>query len=233
MIQHVHAEGQIALLKCLLESPERIAALSAFPTFSAAGTLAEINRDDKPVRFTNPSGNIVDSSDALFKGIVRMLADAVPMTMSVEDIIKAMPPTDEKIDDVAWRTIICMRLLEAFGTGLVRLVKDPPATDYAVIDESPKVSSVARVEAGLGKTVTIKGHNGQQLDFVHLKMIGLMDGTRTRSELGQLLADSHRRNEFKFADGTDNLPATIVNAKLAALLDHILQNVRNAGLLRA
>ncbi len=225
----VHADA--ALVRQI--TPERILALSAFPTFSAAGTLAEINRDDKLIRFTNPLGSSVDSTDAVFKGILRALADAVPMTLSVEEVIAAMPSNDEKIGDAAWRSIICMRLLEAFGTGLVRLVKDPALTDYAVIDECPKVSAVARLEAGLGKTVTIKGHNGQQWDFVHLKMIGLMDGTRTRGELSRLLADSYRRGEFKFTDNTDTMPTPIVDAKLAALADHIFQNVRDAGLLRA
>ena len=213
-------------------TPARIASLSAFPTFAAHVALAEINRDEKSVRFNNALGHTVDSADPLFKAILRTLADAAPMTLSVDEIVAAIPPTDDKMTAATWREIVCMRLLEAFGTGLVRLVKDPPQTDYAVIDERPKVSAVARVEAGFGKTVTIKGHQGQQWDFVHLKIVGLLDGTRTRGELGQLLAESHRKGEFKFADGTDNMPATIVTAKLAALLDHILQNVRNAGLLR-
>ena len=194
--------------------------------------LDEILPDDKPIRFSTVSGQSVESQDPTFKSVIRFIAEASPKTLTVEEVIAGVPRGTVQWTETQWRDSILMRLFEAFSGGIVRLVKDPPIGDYDVIEERPKASIAARAEAGFGSVVTVKGHHGSTMDFAHLKVLTLMDGTRTRGDLAQALLECHRRGEFKSADGTSGLADSLIQAKVVALVDKILTDIRSVGLLR-
>lgn len=211
----------------------RIAPLSIFATFSSVVPMNEILADDTPVRFTTIGGQAVESNDPIFKSVMRFVAEALPVTLKVEEVIAGVPRINTQMSDIEWRETILMRIFEGFSGGIVRLVIDPPLGDYSVIDERPKASLAARAEAKFGTVVTVKGHLGSTMDHIHLAVLVLLDGMRTKKDIVQVLFESHRRGEYKFNDGTSGLPDALIRSKLSELVDVVLRDVRNAGLLRA
>lgn len=214
-------------------TPARIAPLSVFPTFNSAVPMNEILPDDKMVRFSAISGQTVESNDPVFKSVVRFIAEALPMTLKVEEVIAGVPRLNTQMTDTAWRDTVLMRLFEAFSGSIVRLVIDPPLGDYGLIDERPKASLAARAEATFGNVVTVKGHQGSSMDHIHLAVLAMLDGTRTKKDIVLALLESHRRGEYKFNDGTSSLADALIQAKLSKLVDIVLRDVRDGGLLRA
>lgn len=211
---------------------ERIATLHVFPTFTSLIPLNKILADEHWVRFSTFSGQHVESKDPMFKSVVRFIAEALPRTLSVEEVIAGVPRIETPMSVADLRGAILMRIFEAFSGGIVRLAMDPPLVEYDLIDERPKASAAARAEATFGKVVTVKGHQGSTLDHMHLKILTMLDGTRTKKDLVRELFESHRSGEFKFNDGTSAMPDVIIRSKLLELIDTILRDVRSAGLLR-
>jgi methyltransferase-like protein/ubiquinone/menaquinone biosynthesis C-methylase UbiE len=225
----VHADAPIVRQVSL----DRLASLSIFPTFISSVPMHELQGDDKTVRFSTINGQTVESNDPVFKGLIRFAAEAMPVTVTVEQVIAGVPRIGTPLSEAQWREGILARIFEAFSGGIVRLVRDPPLGDHGTIDERPKASLAARAEASFGQIVTVKGHQGSTMDHFHLAVLALLDGTRTQDDLVQHFLQSHRRGEFKFNDGTSSMPEAIIASKLSELVETVLRDVRSAGLLRA
>ncbi len=212
---------------------ERLAPLYVFPTFVSSVAISEFRPDNGLLKLSTIQGQQVETTDPVLKSLLRFLAEMLPMTAKVEDVVAGVPRVDLPFSDGEWRGTLLSRIIEAFSGGLLRLVIDPPLVDYNVIDERPKVSRAARAEAQFGSVVTVKGHQGSTMDHLHLKLLTLMDGTRAKQDFVQALFESHQRGEFKFNDGASSLAPPFIRSKLSDLIDSVLRDLRNAGLLRA
>ena len=150
--------------------PAAVAGLFASTQVRPVGDPA----DGDPAEFVTEAGGTATVVDPLSRRLLVALADRAPERVPVAGLVG---------DDPAGR----LAVLTAARAGLVSLHGGPTAAVRAA-GERPAVTRLARLQADRGEPVTTLLHTTLDLsDAASGALIGRLDGTRTRADLGAAL----------------------------------------------
>jgi SAM-dependent methyltransferase len=180
--------------------PQRLAALAV------SGPLRwSADPDTGRLTFVGAGGAHLTTDHPLVIGVLQRIGDAWPAAPWIADLAA---------DDSELPTI-CEALLRCYAANLVRLHVAPPAVS-TVAPERPRVSPLARLEAGQGELLTTVRHTGLRVDDdLGRRLVALLDGTRDRAALLDELAPA----------------SALARDELVAGLEHSLERLARAGLL--
>ena len=151
-------------------------------TLAVASRAEATAGDDGRVTFTAPSGANLTTDHALVVDALRQTAAAFPDAPAVADLFAADAEPEE-------RSVVCEALLRCYGAALVELRATPLACGRSS-DPLPQTTALVRLQAREGALVTNLRHEPVELDDRARLLVSLVDGTRDRAQLLELLADA-------------------------------------------
>jgi methyltransferase-like protein/SAM-dependent methyltransferase len=169
------------------------------------------------------------------KAAFALLMEAWPRALDVNTLCelaleRSAPFLDgASVDDV--RQGMLEDLFGAMMYGLADLhTQAPPCTNH--VAEAPRAHPIAAFQAHSSSLVTDAHHHVQDLDPLSLEIVKLLDGTRTREELLEVLMQWFETGRLQLDDGTTAAQgAGEVRTLLQDRLDRALRNLTQRALL--
>ena len=164
-------------------APERIAPMRIGASVSLLRSAAEGKPLVEPGQPGAPAGDEANTLQSLFEWMVAIAPETVPVSEIAARLAgpEAAAGTPHSLEAIL--TDACVR-------GALRATLCPPAL-VAVAGDRPRASAFARWQAGRGIAVTNLQHETMQVrDAAALRLLALLDGSRTRSELATAMADA-------------------------------------------
>ncbi|MFY9974528.1 MAG: class I SAM-dependent methyltransferase [Chromatiaceae bacterium] len=176
-----------------LLSLERFADLSLYADLRPPARARP--RDSRPVSFARPSGEGVEVCHPLTKAVLAALGEAFPDALPLGAVLPQAQRSVAQLGGLATADDLDSLLAELFGLfargaiqGRLHPRRLPPG-----LPERPRVRPLVRALVAQGRLqVPTRDHGNLDLDPVAARLIPLLDGTRTRSELMAALLDPHR-----------------------------------------
>lgn len=154
----------------------------------------------------------IEANDPVTIHAFERLIDACPHGVSFANLLEGLPDSGRNAGRLA------SALLELSPSGVVQPRQTAPSL-AAGITARPRASALARLEAAQGRFITTLYHNNMKLeDELLRKLITLLDGTRTHSELASALSAAFPEYEA---------------ANIAAGLESSLMTLYRQGVLEA
>ncbi|MCB0322359.1 MAG: class I SAM-dependent methyltransferase [Bdellovibrionales bacterium] len=143
------------------------------------------------VAFCSRGGGRIVVRDPLTARTLELLAARWPTGYQGRELLEVAAGTlgSDAVVDGAARQVTLSTLLRAYLAGLVELSLDPSPTAFA-IGTTPRSTELARYLAANGKAVINLLNEPVELTPLERQLIALLDGTRSVSELLQLLQHS-------------------------------------------
>jgi len=154
------------------------------PESRASESRAPVDlRGGAPIEFRGPRGAVLRTDDPLTIGALLALGTAWPAWLRLEELLTRAQRLAGLPSDRAHPLALAELVLEAFTAGLARLhVYAPPLVVEA--GRRPVASPLARLQAEAGPTVTSLLHTNVEVESAPgSRLLGLLDGTRTRAAL--------------------------------------------------
>jgi methyltransferase-like protein len=122
-------------------------------------------------------------------------------------------------------------LHELFISEILDVSRTPPLIAQEV-SERPVGHPLARFEAQQGSLVTTYRHESVELGELECLVLTLLDGTISEANLVERLAVWVDSGQYTLEDDGDSLrEPELVKARLTVLIDGVMQNLLQAGLL--
>ena len=165
-------------------APERLASMQ----ITASTALLRAAADGKPLvdpaQPDAPAGAEAEALRALFEWLVAI----APQTVSLAEIEERLQWPPISVGAPSPRSVEAI-IADACLKGLLMLQLHPP-TLVSLAGERPVASAVSRWQAGRGVWVTNLWHETIQVrDQAALRLLTLLDGSRTRTEIATAMAD--------------------------------------------
>ena len=151
------------------------------------------------VKFVTPSGVSFSSSSPLVNAALVHLNDQWPRAVSLDALSEASAaaldskaePTNLSVEKQNLR----LHLIQCLASGLLQAFSDP-GDCVSIPTERPLSSRLARLQAGLGMSVTNRRHEPVMLDEVSRNLLLHLDGEHDRPALLQMLISAVDRGEL-------------------------------------
>jgi SAM-dependent methyltransferase len=175
-------------------------------TLAVSGPLRwSTDPDTGRLTFVGAGGAHLTTDHPLVIGALQQIGDAWPGAPRIADLAA----------DADELPTICEALLRCYAANLVGLHVDPPVVSRAA-PERPRVSPLARLQAGQGELLTTLRHTGLRVDDdLGRRLVALLDGTRDRAALLDELTPA----------------GALTDEELVAGIEHSLERLARAGLL--
>jgi SAM-dependent methyltransferase/methyltransferase-like protein len=175
--------------------------------------------------FITPNKLRFTTADPALRAVLWRLSEARPAAVPFAELSAPTGETDG----------LAASLLQLYLGDLVMLHLHPPALT-AVPGPRPTASSLARWQAAQGaESIHDLRHRASKPDAFARYLLPLLDGTRDRIDLVEVLAQRSAAGEFEVRDGSGQAATepTLVRQVLAAWIDQALERLAKAGLLMA
>lgn len=147
-------------------------------------------RDSRPVAFTGPSGGSIEVRHPLTKAVLMQLAQAYPGALPLEAVLPRVQglgtPGVGDLDS------LLAELFGLFAHGAIE-ARLHPRSHIQDPSERPRARPLVRTMVADGHTqIPTRDHGNLDLDPLALRLIGLLDGTRSLAELEAALETPRR-----------------------------------------
>ena len=138
--------------------------------------------------FQTPEGRVLATPNRITKAAVVVLARHWPMAVTFDELhvqsraLLAGPDPSAENE----RALLASDLMRCYGAGVVEL-RSVPSPFVTHVGERPVASALVRLQAGRGTRVTNRRHELLTLDQDLCRLLGLLDGSRSRSDLAESL----------------------------------------------
>jgi len=216
--------------------PETVYGLHLASSGNPEGTAAPDIHSEATVMYNTRSGMGLTTTRPLMKAAMRVLFARWPGTVPFEELRRearallgdtgAMPADDEA-------KALALALVNVYiSSDLIELHAAPVAGAPAASDKPVALKS-ARVRVADGATAAAnRRHEMVKLTDVDVRLLPLLDGTRTHAELVEALTDKALARDLRVErDGQVLTDRDEVRTALGAVLDHALRTLATHGLL--
>jgi methyltransferase-like protein len=196
--------------------------------------LDPVSTDTVKISFKNGSFR---TNSPMVKAAFLELESSWPHALSVDELFErsrkvlreqALP---EAIQETQTRQVLAVALLQTVLSGFTVAHVHPPQPCTHITDK-PTADAFVRLQARAGVTVTNLCHEIVALSQVARQILVDLDGNHTLEALAETLEESIRCGDLNLS--TDGEPITSPSPEvLASLLDHGLEQIREAMLLSA
>jgi methyltransferase-like protein/SAM-dependent methyltransferase len=202
------------------------------------GPVTDLN-STQPMEFATGSGDKATVSLPLVKAMLVILAEVWPRRLQFLELLKL---SAERVGMTLPQDLAGLKqVIETVGGPLLLLHTGLP---FGVIElalgplrvtqkdvETPRATGLARMQAAAGPTSNLR-HQHVQLDEFGRQFLMLLDGTRNREQILDLLLEKIRKQELVMREN-DVVVTDLDRARsmLAAQIDNVLQVLANNSLL--
>jgi hypothetical protein len=136
--------------------------------------------------FRTPEGHVLATPNRITKAAAVVLARHWPMAVTFDELhaqsraLLAGPDPSTENE----RGLLASDLMRCYGAGVVEL-RSVPSPFVTHVGERPVASALVRLQAGRGTRVTNRRHELLTLDQDLCRLLGLLDGSRSRSDLAE------------------------------------------------
>jgi len=207
----------------------------AFQTESANG--AQELAPDVEVSFKCTNGRVLKTKNTVLKALLYTLTECWPAALPFEEISALVT---KKLSDVIvtgeQEQVSVPKVCNSFLLQLLirgdldfRFVENRFTTK---VSERPCVSSLARHQARTGTAITTLRHNMLNPDAITRLLLQVIDGTKNRSELADIVAQLIKSGTVKVTiqNGGENLDMKRVHE---LTVDRVLEQLRKYGMLQS
>ncbi|MES1182841.1 MAG: class I SAM-dependent methyltransferase [Myxococcales bacterium] len=195
--------------------------LEALTSLSAASPLLSTTpelapRVVAPETFVSPAGVQLTAESRVVRHALRELGQIWPRSLPVAELLGRALAAHGSAEPTSGseRQLLLRTLLRAAAVKLVELDVAPPAVAEN-LSESPLGSPLARLEARQGLTVTDLWHRRLKLDDEAGRfLLTLLDGSRTRAELLELMVDFFAQQASPTPPGRPQVEAELAKVLL-------------------
>ena len=193
---------------------------------------------DTTVQYQTRSGMTLSTNRPLLKAAMQVLRMRWPGTIPFEELRREArtllggSPDDSKLAEEDAKSLAVNLTNTYISSDLIEL-HAAPILFTRTISEKPAAlpSARARVLAG-GKGVANRRHELVKLSDLDLRLLPLLDGTRTHGELIDRLTEKAVAGDLRVArDGKPITDRSELHAALTAVLDHALKHLAGQSLL--
>ncbi|MEX2140215.1 MAG: class I SAM-dependent methyltransferase [Pirellulales bacterium] len=216
--------------------PKRVRRLYVASAAIAQGAVSAATNEEAKFRIED---GVLTTSSPLVKGALSILGPRWPEAMAVEDLIGetltrlsagstiSAARAEEFADNLA------TNIAHSFTRRAVELYCSPPQI-RAIVDEFPKSTPLARLQAATQPHVTTLLHEVAKINPLGRKLVLLADGTRNRADLFASLLAAVRNGELVMVDQAGQpRPDAPVEPALERSLENGLKDLARLGLLCA
>jgi methyltransferase-like protein len=213
-------------------APERLYGLHVASGGKPTGKRVDLT-SDAPAQFRSRTGMVLGTSSRLFKATMLTLAEEWPGTVPFTELVRrAGAKLDRPVheEDTAQ---LALGLLNAYLSSDLIELHAAPVLFARTPGEQPQALSHARVRAADGHaTVANRRHEVVRLSDLALRLLPLLDGTRDRAALTDVLTDTALAGELTIQRaGQPTTDRAEVHAALAATLNPTLDALARDALL--
>lgn len=159
--------------------------------------------DDSPEgipQYVAPNGLVIGSRNTTLARAISYLAEKNPQPVKFDDLLSNAGGNNDR-DTEESIIALCRQCYD----DMLGYFYDGPTLAVNKASEYPKISDVARLQALSNNIASTLHHSAAQFDEpIPLILLCHADGTRSRSELFDLLKEALEREEFKLADENGN-----------------------------
>ena len=187
---------------------------------------------DGGVSFRSLSGAVLTSSSPDFIRALAKLVEASPRTMSVDELVIAVPLDSQVLNaGTQRRETLALDLMQCVFGGFVRL-HGHPISCTGIVSDRPRASRLAREQARLSSMATSQRHQTQPLNDLSRQVVQRLDGTKTHDDLIQDLISLTHAGELAVADsGTPIEEPRALREALVLALNTTLEQLAEQALL--
>ncbi|MDY3558854.1 class I SAM-dependent methyltransferase [Gemmata sp. JC673] len=213
--------------------PEPVGRLHIASGAAPVGTEAPDVRSDAVVQYRGPSGVALSTARPLLKAAMAVLADAWPATVPFAELLsrsrEQCGSTEGGENDARG---LAAGLVDSYlGSDLIEL-HGVPVVAQRVAGERPVAFGPARVRAVQNRPIPTVRHELARLPDLERRLLPLLDGTRDRAALTEVLAGEVATGRLQLErDGRPLHDPTEVRATLTAILDQALASLARQALL--
>jgi methyltransferase-like protein len=189
--------------------------------------------------FARPGGDSVSCKSPLTKLALTALArhwpQSVPFETLAAESARECTAAGHPPEPGSAERFLGGEMLTCMATGAVEW-RLAPAQFTTAVSERPVATPLARLEADGGYRVTTLRGESVSLDEFHRQALRLLDGTRSRAQIGEALMAKFASGELvlqREADGSPVREEREMRSLLATALDKALANLARRALLRA
>jgi hypothetical protein len=155
----------------------------------APGSEGGDGQEPPPIGFETPEGYTMTTSEPLVQAAMRALGEAWPRALDFHTLLeRALKAAGDEAPEELVRARLRVVLLQAYLARIVMLQGCPPPVANRA-GEHPTASPLARAQSAAGmETVSSLLHANVRLEGeLEPRLLPLLDGTRSRSELSRAL----------------------------------------------
>jgi methyltransferase-like protein len=192
---------------------------------------------DAAVKYRNPSGLVMSTTQPLLKAVMQVLSEAWPGTLSFSELLTrsraAAGLSDPATLDADARNLAGGLVDSYLGSDMVEL-HGAPITVANTASEKPKAIPSARLRAEEGRSVANRRHELVRLGDLERCLLSFLDGTRDRAALVEECVAAVMAGRLRLdRDGKEVRDPSEVKTTLIAIIEQPLNVLAKQALLIA